>query len=116
MITIHLDKLQFFSFHGIHEEERILGNSFEMDIAVNVDAPHTITTLEQTVNYAALYEMAKERMQQPTPLLETVAQELAEQIHASDQRIKSIAIKIRKKYPPIHSMEGSVAISLKKEY
>ena len=34
MITVHLHNLQFNSFHGIHAEEKILGNEYLVDASV----------------------------------------------------------------------------------
>ena len=116
MILIHLDKLLFFAFHGIHEEERILGNMYEVNIALTIDANKKITKLEQTVDYGAVYDLVKKRMNTPSALLETVAQDLAEEIHGYDQRIKNISVNLIKKYSPLAGIEGSVGITCKKEF
>ncbi len=116
MITIHLKDLQFFSFHGIHEEEKVLGNSFVVYATVSFEGSQKITALEQTINYASVYQIIKKRMDLPTALLETLVQDMVELIHALDDRIKSVAVNIEKKNPPIASMEGSISVHYKKEY
>jgi 7,8-dihydroneopterin aldolase/epimerase/oxygenase len=90
MLTIHLHKLLFHSFHGFYEEER--------------------------VNYIIIYDTIKLRMQQPSPLLETVAQELTHAIHKIDERIKSVSITIKKSSPPIENFQGLVGVSYKREF
>ena len=52
----------------------------------------------------------------PTGLLETVTQELTQEIKMNFPLVRSVSISIRKKYPPIVSIEGSVGVSYKKEY
>ncbi|MEP7145328.1 MAG: dihydroneopterin aldolase [Ferruginibacter sp.] len=116
MLTIHLHKLLFHSFHGFYEEERILGNEFEVSADVVVDTPEQVTTLRQTVNYITIYDTIKQRMKQPTPLLETVAQELTQAIHKIDERIKSVSITIKKSSPPIENFQGLVGVSYKREF
>lgn len=116
MMTICLDKLQFYAFHGIHEEERAIGNAYEMNIAVSLDTPEPVTSLDQTVDYAALYKLASTRMQESTPLLETLVQDLARLIHEANPAIKSLAIELRKKHSPITAIDGSVGVVYKKEY
>ena len=116
MITIQLKDLQFFSFHGVHEEEKILGNSFVVNASVSFEESQRIKTLEQTVNYVAVYQIIKKRMELPTDLLETLAQELAELIHAFDGRINSVSVNIEKKNPPIANMEGSISVHYKKTF
>jgi dihydroneopterin aldolase len=116
MFTINLHNLIFHSFHGIHEEEKILGNEFEVNVSLSFIAGEQITTLEQTINYATIYEIIKNRMRSATPLLETLVQDLAEAIRAFDNRIQSISVSVEKKNPPMASMEGSVSVHYKKEY
>ncbi|MCW3093709.1 MAG: hypothetical protein JWP81_4778 [Ferruginibacter sp.] len=116
MLTIHLHNLLFHAFHGFYEEEQILGNEFEINADVVVDAPEQITKLRQTVNYVTIYNAIKQRMQQPTALLETVAQELTLAIHQIDNRIKSVHITIKKLSPPIENFEGIVGVSYQREF
>lgn len=116
MFTIHLHNLLFHSFHGFYEEEKILGNDFEINADVTVDTPDQVTTLRQTVNYVVIYDTIRERMERATPLLETVAQELAQAIRAIDGRIKAVNITIKKTAPPIAHFQGSVGISYKSEF
>lgn len=115
MLSIHLNKLKFHSFHGMHEEEKILGNELELNITVLVNSEEKIVSLKQTVNYVTLYEIIKQRMDKPTPLLETVAQDLAEMICSFDDRIRSVEINIKKLNPPIHNFHGQISVSYKKE-
>jgi dihydroneopterin aldolase len=55
-------------------------------------------------------------MQLTTPLLETLAQDLAENIHALDQRVKQVSIMIKKKSPPIPNFNGTVSVGFKKVF
>jgi dihydroneopterin aldolase len=116
MFTINLHNLVFHSFHGIHEEERILGNTFIVNVSLDFMAVAPVTTLEQTVNYAAVYEIIRHSMQTATPLLETLVQDLTEKIYAHDKRIKSISVTVEKKNPPIPAFEGSVSVNFKKDF
>lgn len=116
MFTINLHNLIFHSFHGIHEEEMIIGNTFEVNVNLSFIRNEQITTLEQTINYATVYQIIKQRMQIATPLLETLVQDLTEAIRAFDNRIQSISVSVEKKNPPISNMEGSVSVHYKKDF
>ncbi len=116
MFTIHLHNLKFFCFHGVHEEERILGGQFEVDATVGFTADGKITALEQTVDYTKIFEVIKQRMQQPTALLETVAQELVHGIYESDRRITWVDINIKKINPPMGNFQGSISVSYKHDF
>lgn len=113
MFTIHLHKLLFHSFHGVFDEEKILGNEFEVNVDLEVDGGEPIRNLSQTVNYVGVYSCIKERMQLPTPLLETVAQDLIQAIHELDEKISSVSITIKKTAPPIENFQGIVGVSCK---
>ena len=116
MFTINLHNLQFFAYHGVHEEERILGNDFEVNVSIVFATVEPIKALEQTVNYAAVYDIVKQRMAVPSPLLETVAQELCGLIYGYDSRIKSITISVRKKHAPIPNIAGNVSVTYKQDF
>lgn len=115
-MTIHLHKLIFFSHHGIHEEEKILGTEFEVNVALEIHQSQKIDSIHQTLNYVTVYEIIKKRMAIATPLLETIVEDLMNEIHQSSTLIKSISISIKKLHPPIPNFIGSVGVSLKKEF
>lgn len=116
MFTIHLTNLKFIAYHGVHDEERILGGEYEIDAAVTFKEEERITALQQTIDYTKIYALIKQRMQMPTALLETVVQELAQNIYAADNRITSISINLKKINPPITAFAGSLGVSYKKDF
>lgn len=116
MFTINLHNLQFNSFHGVHDEEKVLGAGFEVNVSLSFDASGKVGSLDETVNYVSVYEIITRRMSVATPLLETLAQELTEEIHDLDNRINSISVSIEKKNPPISNMHGTVSVNYTKEF
>lgn len=113
MLTIHLHKLQFHAHHGLYELEKFSGNTFEIDVDVDVAIHGQVTKLTQTVNYATVYEVIKLRMKDPTPLLETLAQDLTTLIHDIDEKIIAVNISLKKLSPPIENFQGVVGVSFK---
>lgn len=116
MLSIHLHHLQFFAYHGLYENEKNNGNNFEMDVDIDLDTDEKITSLSQTLDYVTVHEIIYKRMQQATPLLETLAQDLADLIYEADRRVKKISIMIKKVSPPIPDFKGTVGVSFKKEF
>jgi len=116
MITIQLNKLNFFSHHGVHEEEGTLGAAFEINAAVSFREDSNITSLEQTIDYTEIYSIIMKHMNSPYQLLETVAMETAENIYQFDKRIQTINISISKLHPPINNFTGSVGVTYHKEF
>ena len=116
MLSIKLHNLVFQSYHGVHEEERILGNSFVVNVAVCFNVKEKVTSIADTVNYVPLYNIIKKRMDVPVALLETLAGDMVTDIHEFDSRLKSITISIEKKNPPILNIQGSVSVSITKDF
>lgn len=116
MVTINLHNLHFHAFHGCYEEEKILGNSFVVNASVTFSSASKINSLDQTVNYVSIYNIIKNRMNQPVSLLETVAENIIDDIHEFDKRLNSISINIEKINPPIINIRGSVGISIIKNF
>ena len=116
MFTIHLNKLEFFAHHGLHDEEAIAGTNFEMDVAVQFNAVTKITSIHQTINYAAVYDVIKKHMNHPVALLESLAENIADEIYSLDNRITSINININKLHPPIKNFIGNVGVTYSKNF
>lgn len=116
MLTIQLHQLQFIAYHGLYEAEKINGNQFELDVDIELNISEGITTLDQTLDYVAVYEIINTRMKLATPLLETLAEDLVTLIRSQDDRIKSISLIIKKLTAPIPDFKGIVAVKIKKEY
>lgn len=116
MFTIHLNKLQFFSFHGIHEEERKLGNEYEINIKVDFEEKGPVTKIDETINYVKIYELVKQRMNIPTALLETIAQDLVNQIYSEYEHIRSVTVSVEKKNLPVANIQGSAGVSYTKGF
>ena len=112
MLSIHLQNIILFAYHGVYDEEKILGNEFELNIIIK----HTpqilpIKHLSDTIDYITVYELVKKRMAIPTPLLETLATEIAQLILAQFSLVKTVSISIKKLYPPVSQFKGSIGIS-----
>jgi dihydroneopterin aldolase len=112
MLSIHLHNIKIFAHHGIYEEEKILGNEFELNITIK-HSPQRLPVkhLADTVDYISVYELVKKRMAIPTSLLETVATEIAGEILVQFSLAEEVSVSIRKIYPPVSGLNGSVGVS-----
>jgi dihydroneopterin aldolase len=116
MNSIHLNNLKFFAHHGYHDEEGVTGTDFEVSVSIVFEAPEKIITLPQTINYVEVYDVIKAIFQRPTKLLESIAEDICENVYLLDDRIRTINITITKLHPPITNFIGSVGVSLSKSY
>jgi dihydroneopterin aldolase len=117
MITVYLSDLRFHSFHGIYEEEKIIGNEYILDASVDFhEGLNVIKSINDTINYAEIYNIIRERMNVPTPLLETVVMEIGNEIHNEFPQLKAIKISLKKMNPPIEGMQGSAGVSWQRQF
>jgi dihydroneopterin aldolase len=112
MLSIHLHNLIFFAHHGVHQEERVLGNEFEVNMTVKHSPKQLpVKHLSDTIDYISVYELVKARMAVPTSLLETLATDIVKQVLQQFPMAESVHIAIRKLYPPVSQLKGSVGVS-----
>jgi 7,8-dihydroneopterin aldolase/epimerase/oxygenase len=116
MFTVHLNKLQFFAHHGVHDEEGIIGTDFEVSVSIHFNALEKIVALDDTINYVRVFEIVKNRFAVPERLLETLAQHIVDDIYTFDKRITTINISIDKINPPISNFIGSVGVTYTKSF
>ena len=101
MDRILLNGLTFFGHHGCHAAERDLGQKFIVDIELDCDlrAAGASDKLEDTLNYVAIYEAAREIVEgEPAMLLEHIAEKIA---GAALEHDMVLGVKVRVRKPHI---------------
>jgi len=117
MITVHLHNILFYSYHGILEEEKVLGNEYELSADIQFHEEHeVIHSIHQTVNYVDIYQIIQQRMSIPSTLLETIVMDIGASIKKKYDNLRSISIHLKKVHPPVTGIQGSVGVSWQKEF
>ena len=117
MITVRLHNLLFSGHHGVFKEELATGNTFEVHLDVLYDEKdRPFGNLDSVVNYVNLFAIVKQRMHQPSPLLEKIADEIIVKIKALYPFIKEVVISIYKLQAPIGNFQGKAGITLQKKF
>ena len=99
--------MQFYAFHGVNPEEKILGQRFEVDVALSLDTrPAGLSDdLRQTINYAHVYRVVKRIVEEHRfDLIEALAEALAQQIGKQFEP-DGVKVCVRKPHVPL---KGSV--------
>lgn len=113
MYTISLNNLEFYSFHGFYQEENLIGNTFIVDIVVEILNNELNDELTSTVNYETLFQIAKDEMSITRKLLETVVKSIYDRIKLLNSNIQSVEVTITKKHVPIVGMIGEACVTYK---
>ena len=117
LLSISLNNVRFRAYHGLYPEERQKGNDFVVNMKVSyLPQSGTITALEDTIDYAALFEIINKAMQQPVDLLETLIQTIAHNAHGKYPKIKEVVVSVEKLNPPIDKFSGSATVTYQVQF
>lgn len=113
---IHLNDLEFYGYHGALPEETKLGQIFRVTITLACDLKRAGETdrLDETVNYAEVFELCKEIVEgKPYLLIEAVAEKIAERILKNyEEKVTGCRIHLVKPNPPIAGHYASVSVDI----
>jgi dihydroneopterin aldolase len=112
---IYLNDLIFNGFHGVYPAEKKIGNTFKVDLRIQLTpTTKTIDQLEQTIDYVQVYALIQKIMAVPTPLLETIVTNIADQILAAHPMAESVYVKITKQQLSVPYFEGTTAVDIER--
>lgn len=107
--------MEFYGYHGVFPEEKVLGQRFSVDLTVTVDLKKAGETdnLKFSVNYGELFQLCKEIVEgTPYKLIEAVAENAAAAILAKFPLVQEVTVKVIKPDPPIPGHYKSVAVEI----
>ena len=101
--SIKLTDMQFFAYHGVMEQETKVGNNFVVNIYLDADLSQACETdnVEDTINYALVYDLVKVEMHEPSKLLEHVAMRIYKSLRTSFPQVTYLEVRLAKNNPPI---------------
>jgi dihydroneopterin aldolase len=112
---IYLNDLIFNGFHGVYPAEKKIGNTFKVDLRIQLTpTTKTIDQLEQTIDYVQVYALIQKIMAVPTPLLETIVSNIADQILSAHPIAESVYVKITKQQLSVPYFEGTTSVDIER--
>ncbi|MBR1548720.1 MAG: dihydroneopterin aldolase [Prevotella sp.] len=111
-ITLHDVRLT--ARHGVMEQERTVGADYSVTLRVEADVSRAVETdsVEDTVNYAELYQLLCREMQQPSCLLEHAAGRIGQAVFSRYPQVASVDVRLCKLNPPMGADCGGASIEL----
>ena len=100
---IFLKEVRFHACHGVMPQERKTGADFLVSLRIGYDISKAMQTddVNDTLNYATIYQLVKEEMLKPSALLEHVAGRIADTISQHFPTIQTIDLTLTKLNPPM---------------
>ncbi len=117
-MKIKLNEMVFYGYHGVHAEERKLGQRFVVSLSLFTDdaLDSSIRHLDDTVDYTKVYDAVKEIMEtNQFQLLENCANTIADKLLQDFPLIERLKICIQKPSVPIQGSLQSVEVVLNKQ-
>ncbi len=114
MVEIRLEAMKFYAYHGVLEQEKLVGNNFEVDLILSLDlnVEDIQDDLTNTLNYVDVYRLVQREMQVHSDLLEHVAKRIAQSLLSDFELVNSVLVRVSKLHPPFHCELKSVSVQL----
>ena len=112
---IELEGMEFKAYHGCLEQEKVRGNSFTVDFRGELDLSAAVLSdnLNDTLNYAEIYDIVAEEMSIPSELLENVAGRIVHGIEKRFPELISFSVRVSKKRPPVDGVAQWSRVTLR---
>jgi len=114
--SIRIDGLRVFGHHGVLAHERELGQTFTVDVALELDlaAAGASDDLADTVDYGALTgALAAVVSDERYDLIERLAQRLAETC-LEDRRVAAVTVTVHKPHAPVPAPVDDVRVTIRR--
>ena len=112
---IYLAEMHFYAYHGVMEQERLVGGEYRVSLIVDADLTEAVRTdnVADTINYATLYELVKSEMAIPSKLLEHVAGRIGQRAMETFGKITTLTIRVTKVNPPMGADCKGASVEIK---
>ena len=114
---IQLKNMAFYGYHGALVEENTLGQRFLVDLTLTLDIAEAARTdkLDATVDYVRIYALCRKIVEQDrVKLIETLANDILDQVLAMCPHVDEATIVVRKPSVPLGGSLDYVAIETSK--
>jgi dihydroneopterin aldolase len=111
---LKLKNMTFHAYHGVWEEEREIGQRFEVDVELTLETSKAAKSdkLKDTVDLYAVFETVEKVLSGGKfRLLETMAEKIAQDI-LGQFHIEGILVRVRKPHAPIRGIQDGIEIEI----
>ncbi len=117
MGIIRIENMEFYSYHGHYEEERIVGNRFLVDLTMETDCKKAALSdeLKDALDYQKAYDVVKEEMKDKSYLLEHIAGRILDALFINFVELDKAEVKVSKLNPPMGGKIQAVSVELSRK-
>jgi|ERR1700756_783052 len=111
---IAVEGINVYAYHGCLEEEGLIGGNYIVDVYMHTDFTEAAKTddLSKTIDYCAIYEIAKKEMAIRSKLIEDVAMRIHVAILNNFTRVQKARVRVTKLKPPMNGNVDKVYVEI----
>lgn len=118
MDKIYLEGMDFYGYHGVLPAEQQIGQRFLVDLTLKTDLRPAGRSddLNQTVNYAEVYNLVRAVVEQERyALIEALAERIADIVLEKFQ-VQQVKVRVHKPQAPIPGVIRNVAVEIMRKH
>lgn len=117
-VQIELEDMKFYARHGVSPQETRVGNTFVVNLLLTAPLEKATDSddLDDTINYASVYEIVKQQMAVPSKLLEHAAGRILKALKGEFPQLLAVELKLSKLNPPFGGDVYSASVILRETY
>lgn len=117
-VQIELEDMKFYAWHGVSPQETRVGNTFVVNLLLTAPLEDAVASdnLDDTINYASVYEIVKQQMAIPSKLLEHAAGRIMNELKRNFPQLLAIELKLSKLNPPFGGDVYSASVILRETF
>lgn len=114
MYTVFVRGLEFYAFHGVPPEERVIGHRYRVDFELEVEGAADATDrVEDTVDYGSAAQLVQRYAQERQVLtVERLAAGIGDELLARFPQIQSARVRLAKLLPPAPVVASEAGVEL----
>jgi dihydroneopterin aldolase len=111
---INIEGIKLYAYHGCLEAESKIGGNYIVDVYIQTDFNEAAATdtLDKTIDYCSIYNIAKEEMAVRSKLIEQVGKRIFDRIINNFSSIINLKIRLTKLSPPMNGNVDRVSIEI----
>ena len=117
MDKIRIENLELFGYHGVFEEEAVLGQKFIVSAVLYLDTRKAGKTdeLKESLDYSDVCQKIKEIVERERcQLIECLAERIAEKLLLTFDGLKNVEITVKKPWAPVLVHLENVAVTIER--
>ena len=109
-----LNNVRFHARHGVLPQERLTGGEFVVNLRAKYPLAKAMGSddVDDTLNYAEIFEIINKEMQKPSRLIEHVAGRIGRSVIEAFPQVETLDITIAKTNPPMGGDMDSAAVEV----